>query len=75
MWLFPSSFVSQIDLELFAAGAIDRRRDLHAAAGGELRLHLTLLRSSLQLGYQVARRVRDDDALTQLLELAIPLAL
>ena len=65
----------QVDLELFAAGAIDRRRDLHAAAGGELRLHLTLLRIPLQLGYQVARRVRDDDALTQLLqlELAIPL--
>jgi hypothetical protein len=73
LWLLPSSFVRQVDLELFAAGAIDRRRDLHAAAGGELRLHLTLLRTPLQLGYQVARRVRDDDALTQLLELATTL--
>jgi hypothetical protein len=75
LWLFPSSFVSQVDLELFATGAIDRRRDLHAADGGELRLHLTLLHTPLQLGYQVARRVRDDDALTQLLELksALPM--
>jgi hypothetical protein len=72
LWWFPSSFVSQVDLELFAAGAIDRRRDLHAAAGGELRLHMTLLRRPFELGYQVARRVRDDNALTQLLELAMP---
>jgi len=70
LWLFPASFVSQVDLELFATGAIDRRRDLHAAAGGELRLHIALLRLPFELGYQVARRVRDDNALTQLLELA-----
>lgn len=69
LWWLPSSFVSQIDLELFATGAIDRRRDLHAAAGGALTLYMTLLRRPVELGYQVARRVRDDDALTQLVQL------
>jgi hypothetical protein len=73
LWWFPSSFLSQVDLELFATGAIDRRRDLHAAAGGALTLHMTLLRWQVQLGYQVARRVRDDDALTQLVEFRISL--
>lgn len=73
LWWFPASFVSQIDLELFAAGAVDRNRDLHAAAGGELTLEMTLLRRPFTLGYQVARRVRDDRALTQLLELVLPL--
>ncbi|HEX3760160.1 MAG TPA: hypothetical protein VHW23_15695 [Kofleriaceae bacterium] len=73
LWLFPASFVSQLDLELFASGAIDRCHDLHAAAGGELRLQMTLLRAPLVLGYQVARRVRDDNAVTQLLELEMPL--
>jgi hypothetical protein len=73
LWWLPSSFVSQVDLELFATGAIDRRRDLHAAAGGALTLHATLLRFPVQLGYQVARRVRDDDALTHLVELGISL--
>jgi len=69
----PSSFVRQIDLELFATGAIDRRRVTHAAAGGELTLELTFWRLSAQLGYQVARRVRDDHAVTQLLELTLTL--
>ena len=58
-------------LELFATGAIDRRRDLHAAAGGALTLHMALLRWPVQLGDQVARRVRDDDAVTQLVVFGI----
>jgi hypothetical protein len=34
---------------------------------------MTLLRLPIQLGYQVARRVRDDDALTQLVKFGISL--
>jgi hypothetical protein len=71
--VLPASFLRQLDLELFAAGAVDRRRDAHAAAGGELALRFELLHAPLVLGYQVARRVRDDDAWTQLLELGVGL--
>lgn len=67
----PASFVSELDLELFAAGAVDRRRALHAAAGASLELHMTLLRIPFALIYQLARRVRDDGAITQLLGLGL----
>ncbi|HEX7843905.1 MAG TPA: hypothetical protein VF469_40800, partial [Kofleriaceae bacterium] len=69
----PASFLRQIDLELFASGAVDRRREVHAAAGAELSLVLQLVHVPLLLGYQIARRVRDVDALTQLLELGVGL--
>ena len=67
--VLPSSFLRQIDLELFATGALDRAGDRHAAAGGELTLHVEFGPLAVQLGYQVARRLRDDLALTQLLVL------
>jgi hypothetical protein len=69
----PASFVRELDVELFAAGAIDRRTDLHAAVGGALSLRFSLLRFPLLVSYQLARRLRDDDALTQLLGLAFEL--
>jgi len=71
--ILPASFLRQLDLEVFATGAVDRRRNSHAAAGGELTLRLELMRVPLELGYQIARRVRDDEAITQLLELAFAL--
>jgi hypothetical protein len=67
----PMSFLRQIDLELFATGAIDHAGIEHGAAGGEVTLSLVFLRVPLQLGYQVARRLRDDEAVTQLLELVV----
>jgi hypothetical protein len=69
----PATFVRQLDVSAFATGAIDRRGDHHAAAGVELELSLALMRVPLTLRYQVAKRVRDDDALTQLLALAFNL--
>ncbi|MEZ4364279.1 MAG: hypothetical protein R3B48_29160 [Kofleriaceae bacterium] len=70
---FPSSFLRQLDLDLFAAGALsaERGRSLtqHLAAGGALTLSFTFLRVPLALRYQIARRFRDDDAVTQVLGL------
>jgi hypothetical protein len=62
----PPSFLSEVDLELFGAGALDRANDRHVAAGGAITLRFQLLRISLALTYQVARRLVDDRALTQL---------
>ena len=73
LWVLPASFLRELDLELFAAGAIDRREDLHAAAGAEISARLQLLRVPLRVAYQIARRVRDDDALTQLVGFALEL--
>jgi hypothetical protein len=72
-WVLPASFLRELDLELFATGAIDRRQDLHAATGAALTLRLELLRVPLRVVYQIARRVRDDDALTQLVGFALEL--
>ncbi|HEX4417695.1 MAG TPA: WD40 repeat domain-containing protein [Kofleriaceae bacterium] len=71
LWYLPASFVSELDFELFATGAVDRARDLHAAVGGEVTALFTLFRVPLELSYQLARRVRDDDALTQLVGLGL----
>jgi len=73
LWVFPASFVRELDFELFATGAIDRRNNLHAATGAAISLRMALFRVPLLVAYQIARRVRDDDALTQLVGLAIDL--
>jgi hypothetical protein len=64
--VLPASFVSELDLELFGAGAVDRAGDQHVAAGGALSLRIQLLRISMTITYQIARRLVDDRALTQL---------
>ncbi|HET9626408.1 MAG TPA: hypothetical protein VFP84_33835, partial [Kofleriaceae bacterium] len=74
LWLLPASFLSELDLELFATGAVDRAHDLHAAVGGQLTARLALFRLPFVLSYQLARRVRDDDALTHLFGVDVPLA-
>jgi len=66
LWVLPSSFLRELDFELFASGAIDRHHDQHAAVGAAVELRINLLRLPLLVIYQIARRVRDDDALTQL---------
>jgi hypothetical protein len=73
LWWLPATFLSELDLELFASGAMDRAGDLHAAGGGQITANLRLFRVPLRLSYQIARRVRDDDALTHLFGLDIPL--
>ena len=69
LWWLPASFVREIDLELFASGALDGDHRKHAAGGAAVSLHLDFLRVPLVVQYQLARRVRDDDALTQLVAL------
>jgi len=73
----PSSFVRQLDLELFAAGALTENRagdrESHLTAGGSLTLQLDLFRVPLLVRYQLARRLRDDRALVQLVGLGVPL--
>ncbi|HWN66811.1 MAG TPA: hypothetical protein VNM90_04175, partial [Haliangium sp.] len=75
LWLLPALFFRQLDLELFAAAALDDIQDLeqrlHAAAGGSLALDLAFWRLPLSLRYQVAQRLTDDEALVQELGLGI----
>lgn len=73
LWILPSSFLRQIDLELFASGASDGRSDTpHAAGGGALTLELALWRVPFSVRYQIARRLEDDHALAQIVAVAIP---
>jgi len=69
----PASFLREIDLELFATGALDALRHQHAAGGAVVSLRFTLFRAPLLVAYQIARRVRDDRALTQLVGLTVDL--
>ncbi|HUJ56928.1 MAG TPA: hypothetical protein VLX92_00390 [Kofleriaceae bacterium] len=66
----PATFVQELDVELFGAGALDQAGDRHAAAGGALTLKLELLRVPLVITYQIARRLYDDRAFTQLVGVA-----
>ena len=62
----PSTFIRELDLEVFGAGALDRAGDKHGAAGMALTLRAALFREPLLITYQIARRLYDDDALVQL---------
>jgi hypothetical protein len=66
----PASYLSELDAELFGAGAIDRAGNQHVAAGAALTLHFQLFRIPFALTYQIARRLVDDRALTQLVGVA-----
>ena len=68
LWLFPSLFFRQLDLELFGAVALAGisdidQEDLHAAAGGALSLGLAVGLVPVSVRYQLARRLTDDLAL------------
>jgi hypothetical protein len=67
--LLPATFLREFDLELFASGAVDEsaggRRE-HGAGGVAVSARLSLFRIPLTVTYQVARRLSDDDAWTQL---------
>lgn len=80
LWLLPSSFLRQLDLELFAAGALAvseqstaDQPEQHLAAGGSLTLRLSLWQVPISLRLQLARRLRDDRAFTQLLGISTAL--
>ena len=68
--LLPSFFLRQIDLRLFATGALEGRLSTrHAAVGGSLTAVFTLWVLPFALQYQLARRVTDDQALVHLVML------
>jgi hypothetical protein len=69
----PPTFLRQIDFTLFATAAIDQQQNTHAAFGGLATLRLSLVRLPLQVTYQLARRVRDDNAVTQLVSISVPM--
>lgn len=80
LWLLPSSFLRQLDLDLFAAGALAvseqsmaDQPEQHLAAGGSLTLRLALWQVPISLRLQLARRLRDDRAFTQLLGISTAL--
>ena len=74
LWILPSMFVRQLNLELFGASALTGLPDdlsggldnfdgyLHVAAGAALSLDFVLWRLPLSLRYQFAQRVTDDEA-------------
>jgi hypothetical protein len=68
--ILPASFVSEIDFELFGSGARDSAGDIHAAAGFAATLEIQVLRIPMLVTYQIARRLEDDHAFTQLFAIA-----
>lgn len=66
LWKLPASFLRELDVELFGAAARDGDHRNHVATGAALSVRLVLFRVPLVVQYQLARRLRDDDALTHL---------
>lgn len=76
LWFLPASFLRQIDLLAFASlGAHQAHSDgsaaIHGAVGGGAALEFALFRVPLTVEYQLARRVRDDKAVTQFVGLLV----
>ena len=70
LWLLPSSFLRQIDLELFGSAATDAHGGPgHAAGGTAVTLEMAIWDIQVNLTYQLARRVEDDQALVQIVAL------
>ncbi|HEY5925452.1 MAG TPA: WD40 repeat domain-containing protein, partial [Kofleriaceae bacterium] len=65
VWFLPAHYLRQIDLELFAAGAITDGDAKHYDVGAAVTVRLQFLRLPLAVTYQIARRLVDDEALTQ----------
>jgi hypothetical protein len=74
-WFLPASYLRELDLELFAAGAIDDENVAHYDIGAATTLHLQFLRIPLIVTYQIARRLVDDESLTQLVGIGADLDL
>jgi hypothetical protein len=60
LYLFPSLFIRQIDLEVFGDGAVTTDRSLHRSAGGAIFLR-TLWGGAVPVTiyYQIAQRFDD----------------
>mgnify|MGYP003817116825 CR=1 FL=1 len=76
LWFLPASFLRQLDLIAFASlGAHQAHADgsasIHGAVGGGAALEFALFRVPLTIEYQLARRVRDDRAITQFVGLLV----
>jgi hypothetical protein len=72
LWVLPSAFFQQANLELFASAASDAHGgNPHAAGGASLTLDLALWRLPFSVAYQIARRVEDDHALVQILAVSL----
>lgn len=75
LWLLPSLFVRQLDIQLFASAALERMRDfdqrLHAAAGASLGLDFAFANIPLSVRYQLAQRLTDNEALVHDIGLGI----
>ena len=72
LWLLPSLFVRQIDLDLFGDAATEGQNGArHTAAGGALTLRLAMWVVPFAVQYQLARRFTDDQALVHLVVLGI----
>jgi hypothetical protein len=65
MWFLPAAYLRQIDLEPFATVAVVEANDRHHAVGAAITLRLQFLRIPFAITYQIARRLSDDEALTQ----------
>jgi hypothetical protein len=71
LWLLPSSFLQQVDFELFGSAATDfHGGPAHVAGGTALTLRLAIWQVPVRLTYQLARRVEDDHALVQIVALS-----
>ncbi len=85
LWVLPALFLRQIDVELFAAAALDASDNpgnmrfenfddrLHMAAGGALSLNLSLWVLPVSFRYQIAQRLTDDEELVQEFGLGVTL--
>ena len=72
LWLLPSLFIRQINVDLFAVGASDGyAAGRHSAAGGALTLIAAMWVVPISLRYQIARRFTDDQALVHLIQLGL----
>ena len=72
LWLLPSSFLRQIDFELFGSAATSANGGPgHAAGGAAVTLAMATWRIPFELTYQLARRVEDDHALVQIFAFSI----
>jgi hypothetical protein len=72
LWLLPSLFIRQINVDLFAVVATDGYQSgRHAAAGGSLSLFSAMWVVPITVRYQVARRFTDDHAVVHLLQLGL----
>lgn len=73
LWFLPATYLRQLDLELFATVALVDANDRHHAVGAAATLRIQFLRLPLAVTYQIARRLSDDLALTQLVAIGAEL--